>query len=108
MYNYAWERSEGLFSSAESSVKRIDDVLIPSRFKASSFKSISSKPESSTTNRNTLINTNSDITITKDVKKDVYEERHIVDIYQKRVFGAKLPDVSTLLSRIHESGNMKN
>ena len=118
LYNYAWERDEGLFSSAESSVKRIDDVLIPSRFKVGSFKSISSKPGSSITNGCTLVNANSDITMMKDVKKDVLvKERHKLEIHQKKSgysiggFGAKLPDVGALLSKMEkscESGNMKN
>ncbi|OUM67022.1 hypothetical protein PIROE2DRAFT_59015 [Piromyces sp. E2] len=118
LVNEAWKRDEGLFSSAETSVKRIDDVLIPSRFKVGSLRSISSKPGSSITNGYTLINANSDITIMKDIKKDVVvEERHILETHQEKSgfsiggFGAKLPDVGALLSRIEkscESGNMKS
>jgi len=112
------EKDEGLFKSAESSVKRIDDVLIPSRFKVNSFKSISSKPESNITNEYTLINSNLDISIMKDVKKDVVvEERHILETHEEKNgfsiggFGPKLPDVGVLLSKIEksiETGNMKS
>jgi len=116
LYNHAWERDEGLFSSAETSVTRIDDVLIPSRYHVNSYKSESSKPGSSVKFGHTLIKANSDISMTKDKKIDVVvEERHTVKTVIKSSgfkigeFGAKVPDANALLSKIERassSGNM--
>jgi hypothetical protein len=43
LYNHAWAENDGLFSHAESSVTKKDDVLVPTRYHVNYYKSLPSK-----------------------------------------------------------------
>ena len=115
LYNYAWEEDDGMFSHAETSVKRKDDVLFPTRYHVNYYKSDSSKPGSSVKYGYTLIDAGSKIEILKDVKEDVVvEEEHTLEIHEEKdgfsfCGGVSVPDPTKLLRKIDKassSGNM--
>ena len=115
LYNYAWEEDDGMFSHAETSVKRKDDVLVPTRYHVNYYKSDSSKPGSSVKYGYTLIDAGSKIEILKDIKEDVaVEEEHTLEIHEEKdgfsfCGGASIPDPTKLLRKIDKassSGNM--
>ncbi|OUM70525.1 hypothetical protein PIROE2DRAFT_1404 [Piromyces sp. E2] len=115
LYNYAWEEDNGPFSSAEASVKKLDDVLQPTRYYVNYYRSASSTSRSSVKYGYTLINSGSVIEVLKDIKEDVVvDERHIIEIHEEKngfsfCGGVSVPDPTKLLSRLNNAiqyGNM--
>jgi len=107
LHNHAWKKNEKPFNSAETSVTRRDDVLIPINVTPTfnSYKSESSKPGISIKIQTYINQENSTITIKKD---KIVEEKHIMNIENSGRFRAKVSDVSTLLSKIEKSRNSDN
>lgn len=115
LYNYAWEEDDSWCSHAETSVKRKDDVLVPTRYHVNYYKSDSSKPGSSVKYGYTLINAGSRIEVLKDIKEDVVvDEEHTIEIHEEKsgfsfCGGVSVPDPTKLLNKIDKassSGNM--
>ena len=116
LLNYSHTERDGLFSHAESDVRMIDDVLIPTRYEVGEFLSLSSgtgDEPSEITNSYTLIKADAKIQITKDVKRDLpVQERHERFFHIKSsgisFGGIHAPDPLLPLQSAHQAYNNEN
>lgn len=115
LINYAWEEDEDMFSSASSSVRQVDDVLVPTRYHVNYYRSASDTGGSSVKFGYTIINSGSKIEVLKDTKEDiVVDEQHTIEIHEEKsgfsiYGGVSVPDPTSHLQRLramHNSGNM--
>ncbi|MBR1734570.1 MAG: HNH endonuclease [Alphaproteobacteria bacterium] len=115
LVNYAWEEDEDMFSSASSSVRQVDDVLVPTRYHVNYYRSASDTGGSSVKFGYPIINSGSKIEVLKDTKEDiVVDEQHTIEIHEEKsgfsiYGGVSVPDPSSHLQRLramHKSGNM--
>lgn len=115
LVNYAWEEDEDMFSSASSSVRQVDDVLVPTRYHVNYYRSASDTGGSSVKFGYTIINSGSKIEVLKDTKEDiVVDEQHTIEIHEEKsgfsiYGGVSVPDPTSHLQRLramHNSGNM--
>ena len=86
LHNYSHVEKSGLFSSASSDYRRIDDVLVPSRYHVNYYRSLADTSGKPTEVKfgYTLIKAGADIIVTKDVKEDVpIPERHSIEIHEE-------------------------
>ncbi len=114
LVNYAWEEDDDMFSSATSSVRQTDDVLVPTRYHVNYYRSASDTEGSSVKFGYTIVNSGSKIEVLKDTKEDVVvDEQHTIEIHEETsgfsiCGGVSVPDPTLRLQQIraiHKSGN---
>lgn len=114
LYNYAWAEKNGFMSTASTEVIKVDDVLVPTRYHVDYFYSNNADEGSSIKLGYTLLNSGSEVIITKDKKEDVVvDEEHTLIIHEEKsgfsiCGGVKIPDPTAMLQKMSHSYNSGN
>lgn len=116
LHNYAHFEKSGLFGSASSDTRQLDDFHVPTRYHVEYFKSLGQEGKETRIGLGyTLIQAGSDIIITKSTKEDIpVDERHILEIHEEKsgisfFGGMSVPNSLAQLQSMrqaYQSGNM--